>query len=140
MVFPVAAAHPEYTADGTGDYLCLGYVIRCGELSVYHAGDTYATPRLADTLKTLGPVNIAILPINGGDWERTAGGIIGNMSALDAVKLGRAISADLLVPAHYDMMAGNTEDPALFAGYMYQLCPDKKYHIFALGERFCYCR
>jgi L-ascorbate metabolism protein UlaG (beta-lactamase superfamily) len=139
-VFPVAAAHPGYTADGRGDYSCLGYVIRCGGIAVYHAGDTYAAPRLADTLKALGPINIAILPINGGDWERTAGGIIGNMSALDAVKLGRAVSADMIIPSHYDMMAGNTENPALFAGYMYQFCPEKKYHIFALGERFCYCR
>jgi L-ascorbate metabolism protein UlaG (beta-lactamase superfamily) len=140
LVNPVAAAHPEYEQNGDGDYACLGYIIRGGGVSVYHAGDTFASPRLADALKKNGPIDIAILPINGGDWERTASDIIGNMSAIDAVKLGRAISADLLIPSHYDMISGNTEAPALFARYMYELCPERKYHIFAPGERFVYVK
>jgi L-ascorbate metabolism protein UlaG (beta-lactamase superfamily) len=81
-----------------------------------------------------------MLPINGGDWERSARGIIGNMSPLDAVKLGMAVSADLLIPTHYDMIEGNTDSPAAFAAYMYELCPSRKYHIFAPGECFRYAR
>jgi L-ascorbate metabolism protein UlaG (beta-lactamase superfamily) len=135
-VSPVAAAHPDYEGEN-GNYACLGYVIQGGGVSVYHSGDTYVTPRLVETLKKFS-IDIAILPINGGDWERTAAGIIGNMSALEAVKLSRVIGADLTVPAHYDMMPGNTEDPGLFAGYMYEYCPEKRFHIFALGEKFIY--
>jgi L-ascorbate metabolism protein UlaG (beta-lactamase superfamily) len=135
---PVAAAHSEYLQDEKGDYLCLGYILRGGNTSIYHAGDTLVTPRLVETLKARGPVDISILPINGSDWERTSRNIIGNMNVQDAVKLARAIAADLVIPAHYDMMAGNSENPALFAACMYALCPEKRYHVFALGERFCY--
>jgi L-ascorbate metabolism protein UlaG (beta-lactamase superfamily) len=137
-VFPVAAAHPDYSVDENGHDECLGFVIRGGGVSVYHSGDTYVTPRLVETLKGLGPIDIAILPINGGDWERTAAGVIGNMSALEAVKLSRAIGADLTVPTHYDMMPGNSENPGLFVEYMYSLCPEKRFHVFALGEKFTY--
>jgi L-ascorbate metabolism protein UlaG (beta-lactamase superfamily) len=137
---PVAAAHSEYLQNEKGDYLCLGYILRGRDASIYHAGDTLVTPRLVDTLKAQSPIDISILPINGSDWERTARNIIGNMNMEDAVKLARAIGTDLVIPAHYDMMASNSENPALFAAYMYDLCPEKKYHIFALGERFCYLK
>jgi L-ascorbate metabolism protein UlaG (beta-lactamase superfamily) len=143
-VLPMAAVHTRCVQDepergGKGnEALCLGYILQAGDLSVYHAGDTWAAPSLVQNLKAAGPLNIAILPINGTDWERSGRGIIGNMSPLDAVKLARAIPADLSIPAHYDMMAANSEDPALFAAYMYRHCPEKRFHIFALGERFIY--
>ncbi|MDR1105816.1 MAG: MBL fold metallo-hydrolase [Treponema sp.] len=136
-VFPVAAAHPDYAGEN-GDYECLGYVIRGGGISVYHSGDTYVTPRLVETLMKLRPIDVVILPINGGDWERTAAGIIGNMSALEAVKLSRVLGADLAIPSHYDMMPSNSEDPGVFAHHMYDLCPGRRFHIFALGEQFIY--
>jgi L-ascorbate metabolism protein UlaG (beta-lactamase superfamily) len=89
-------------------------------------------------LKKLGPLDVAFLPINGTDWERTVDNCIGNMNALDAVKLAVAVPIDLVIPSHYDMMPGNSENPALFAGYMYRHCPQKRFHICALGERFIY--
>ena len=137
-LFPVAAAHDKYEQDGNGDYTCLGYVIRGGGIGIYHAGDTMVTPRLVETLKALKPIDIAILPINGGDWERTAKGIIGNMHIADAVKLAQALETDLVIPAHYDMMNNNSVNPAHFADEIYRTCPRQKYHIFALGEQFCY--
>ena len=139
-LFPVAAAHTEYEQDNSGNYTCLGYVIRGSGIGIYHAGDTMVTPRLVKTLETLKPIDIAILPINGGDWERTAKGIIGNMHVEDAVKLVRALEIDLAVPAHYDMMNNNSINPAHFADEIYRTCPQQKYHIFALGEQFCYCK
>jgi L-ascorbate metabolism protein UlaG (beta-lactamase superfamily) len=142
-LLPIAATHTRFIQeeperDEKGDPLCLGYLLRGGGLSIYHAGDTWVTPRLVHSLKAAGPVDIAILPINGTDWERTGDNCIGNMGALDAVKLVRALSVDLSVPAHYDLMAANSENPALFADYFYRLCPEKRFHIFALGERFIY--
>jgi L-ascorbate metabolism protein UlaG (beta-lactamase superfamily) len=139
-VSPVAAAHPVYGEDGEGNDLCLGYVIRGGGVSIYHSGDTYVTPRLVETLEKLSPIHVALLPINGSDWERTARNIIGNISALDAVKLVRALGVDLLIPAHYDLLPGNTENPALLAAYMYEHCPGKKYHVPAPGECFWYVK
>jgi L-ascorbate metabolism protein UlaG (beta-lactamase superfamily) len=134
----VAAAHDVYQTDKNGDHLCLGYLLRGGDVGVYHAGDTVVTPALVETLKKLKPVNIAILPINGSDWERAGAGLVGNMSAEDAAKLARAIDADLTIPAHYDLLGGNAVNPAFFAEAMYRLCPSKKYHIFAPGECFRY--
>ncbi|MDR1899332.1 MAG: MBL fold metallo-hydrolase, partial [Treponema sp.] len=95
-VSPVAAAHPVYETDGGGSNLYLGYVIRGCGVSVYHSGDTYVTPRLVETLTRLSPIDVALLPVNGSDWERTARNVIGNISALDAAKLVRAVGADLL--------------------------------------------
>jgi L-ascorbate metabolism protein UlaG (beta-lactamase superfamily) len=142
-LLPVIAVHTRFIRDEperneSGDSLCLGYILKGSGLSVYHAGDTWVTPALIRSLKAAGPLNIALLPINGTDWERTDSNYIGNMGALDAVKLARAIPADLAVPTHYDMMANNSENPALFADYMYRHCPEKRFHIFALGERFIY--
>jgi L-ascorbate metabolism protein UlaG (beta-lactamase superfamily) len=144
-LYSVAAAHREYIQaeperEEDGNFPSLGYVIKGGGLSVYHAGDTWVTPSLVNSLRTLGPLDIAILPINGTDWERTSQGYIGNMSALDAVKLARAVPADLVIPAHYEMMPSNSENPAHFVDYLYGICPEKKFHIFALGERFRYVK
>jgi L-ascorbate metabolism protein UlaG (beta-lactamase superfamily) len=137
-VHPLAAAHSDYEQNREGSYLSLGYLIRGGGLSLFHSGDTWATPRLVSSLKALSPIDIALLPINGTDWERTAAGIVGNMGALDAVKLARAVEADLVIPSHYDMMPGNSENPARFTEFLYELCPQKRFHICALGERFIY--
>jgi L-ascorbate metabolism protein UlaG (beta-lactamase superfamily) len=142
-ILPTIAVHTRFIQDEperaeNGDAFCLGYLLRGGGFSIYHAGDTWVTPPLVQSLKTAGPLDIAILPINGTDWERTGNNYIGNMGALDAVKLARAVPADLTIPAHYDMMAANSENPALFADYLYRLCPEKRFHIFALGERFIY--
>jgi L-ascorbate metabolism protein UlaG (beta-lactamase superfamily) len=142
-ILPVTAVHTRFIQDEperaeNGDSPCLGYLLKGGGLTIYHAGDTWVTPSLIRSLKAAGPLNIAVLPINGTDWERTEADCIGNMSALDAVKLARAVPVDLSIPAHYDMMAANSENPALFADYLYRLCPEKRFHIFALGERFIY--
>jgi hypothetical protein len=36
------------------------------------------------------------------------------------------------------MFGNNSENPTLFADYMYRLCPWKRFHISALGEKFIY--
>jgi L-ascorbate metabolism protein UlaG (beta-lactamase superfamily) len=142
-ILPVPAVHTRFIRDepekdGEGDALCLGYLLKGGGLKIYHSGDTWAVPALVRALKAAGPLNVAVFPINGTDWERTESNYIGNMGPLDAVKLARAVPVDLSIPAHYDLMAGNSENPALFADYMYRHCPEKRFHIFALGERFIY--
>ena len=140
---PVPAIHTRYIQDEgerdeNGDYTSLGFILKCGGISIYHSGDTWVTPSLVTALKTHAPLDIAMLPINGTDWERTDTRFIGNMGVLDAVKLARALPIDLVFPAHYDMMAYNSENPARFADSMYALCPEKRFHVCALGERFIY--
>jgi L-ascorbate metabolism protein UlaG (beta-lactamase superfamily) len=142
-IVPVPAIHTRYVQDEAerdeqGDCTALGFVLTGGGVSLYHSGDTWVTPSLVKTLKALGPLDIAMLPINGTDWERTEGNCIGNMGFLDAVKLAGAVPFDLVIPAHYDMMAYNSENPARFVDSMYSLSPEKRFHLSALGERFIY--
>jgi len=140
---PVPAVHTllvqnEGERDENGDYTSLGFVLKGEGLLIYHAGDTWVTPSLIESLKALGPIDIAMLPINGTDWKRTEENYIGNMSALDAVKLAQTLPVDLVFPSHYDMIAHNSENPARFVDAMYALCPEKRFHVSALGERFIY--
>ena len=142
-IVPVFSVHTKYIQDDgerdeNGDYVSLGYIIKSGGLSVYHSGDTWVTPKLLNVLKEEGPFDIAMLPINGTDWERSGKDCIGNMSPLDAAKLAMAIPVDMTIPSHYDLIAHNSENPASFAHAMYTICPEKRFHIFALGERFIY--
>jgi len=144
-LIPVPAIHTQYIRnegdkDENGNYDSLGFILKSDGFSIYHPGDTWVTPSLVETLKAHAPLNIAMFPINGTDWERTEVKCIGNMGVLDAIKLARAISVDLLIPSHYDMMAYNSENPARFVDSMYALCPEKRFHVFALGERFIYRR
>lgn len=140
---PVPAIHTTYIQDDgekdeNGDYRDLGFVFKSGELSIYHPGDTWINPGLVKILKNLGPLDIATLPVNGTDWERTGKGCIGNVSAMDAVKLAMEIPVDCVIPCHYDMMPDNTENPAYFVDCFYRYCPQKRFHMCALGEKFIY--
>ncbi|GMO15166.1 MAG: MBL fold metallo-hydrolase [Termitinemataceae bacterium] len=134
----VAAAHKEYCTDETGADYALGYIFSSGGVNIYHAGDTFVTGRLLDRLRLAAPINIAILPVNGGDWEREVKGIIGNMSAEDAAKLVRALNIELTIPAHFDFLEGNTAAPARIIDAFSTIAPEHKCHILALGERFIY--
>ena len=142
-IIPVSAVHTRYIQDegekdANGDYTSLGFAIKADGISIYHPGDTWVTPSLVNILKSLGPFDLAMLPINGTDWERTGENCIGNLGFLDAVKLARVVPIDTVIPSHYDMMANNSENPARFADSMYSLCPQKRFHICAPGERFIY--
>ena len=142
-IIPVPAIHTRFIQDegerdGNGDYTALGFVVKTESLSLYHPGDTWITPGLVDLLTTLGPLDVSMLPINGTDWERTAENCIGNVNAMDAVRLAQAIPIDLVIPCHYDMMPNNMENPAYFVDCMYRYCPEKRFHICALGEKFIY--
>ncbi|MDR2842971.1 MAG: MBL fold metallo-hydrolase [Spirochaetaceae bacterium] len=135
---PIAACHTSYKKDISGCHHYLGSVINNSEICFYHAGDTIVTEELIADLQKMQHVNIAVLPINGTDWQRSAQGLAGNMSVEDAVKFACAINADLTIPAHYDLMPDNSCNPALFAEAMYRICPNKKFHIFSPGECFVY--
>ena len=60
------------------------------------------------------------------------------MNSEDAAKLARTLDVDLTIPSHFDFLRGNTINPAHFTDVFYALCPEKKFHIPALGERIIY--
>ena len=105
----------------------------------YHSGDTSVTNKLVERVREFKP-HIAILPINGGDYERTARGIVGNMTGREAADFGVAVGADLIIPAHYDMFPNNRDNPAHFVDYLFHMYRAQKFHMMAQGERFIYVR
>ncbi|MFE5318862.1 MBL fold metallo-hydrolase [Paenibacillus sp. NPDC056579] len=134
-----AAMHDRFEQDEEGNHLFLGYIIRYGGLSIYHSGDTIGFPELVDWLKDE-KVDIALLPINGRDYARTAQGIVGNFNYREAADLAVAIGADLVIPMHFGMFPHNDENPAYFADYMYSRYPEQKFHMMTPGERFIYMK
>src|SRR5437868_12642679 len=60
-IYAVPSAHPELDHSAAG-YPYLGYLIRFGRWTIYHAGDGAPYPELASRLRPFN-VNIALLPI-----------------------------------------------------------------------------
>ena len=122
----VPAAHEAIERDEAGHMLHLGYVIRCGETTIYHAGDTLPYTGMAERI---GPVDLALLPINGRAPERR---VAGNLTGEEAAALARALPAGLVVPMHYEMFAFNTEPPDAFAAACERL--GQPYRVLRAGE------
>jgi L-ascorbate 6-phosphate lactonase len=118
-VDPLPAHHGVDMADayGTGAELSgglvrfLGYVLDLAGTRIYHSGDCLAYPGLAEELARLA-AHVLLLPVNGRDAEREARGIVGNMSAEEAVELAVRAGAEVLVPMHWDMFEGNPGHPS----------------------------
>lgn len=85
----------------------VGYVIRLGSVTLYHAGDTISSAELIETVRSH-RVDVAMLPTNGRDSRREAAGILGNLDATEAAEFAAAIGARIAIPMHYDMVRGNT--------------------------------
>ncbi len=125
-VLGVASAHDKLEKDQAGHNHFLGYVIRFGNWSIYHSGDTVVYPGLSDRLAQLS-VDVAILPINGK---------LGNMNGIEAARLAKAIGAKIVIPCHYEMFEFNTASPAEFVAECERL--GQNYKVLKCGERFTY--
>ena len=129
----VPAAHNELDTDEQGRHKYLGFVAefdaggkRC---FVYHSGDTLRYEGMAETLKQ-GPIDLALLPINGNKPERR---VAGNLFGDEAAQLAKDIDAGLVLPCHYDLFAFNTQTPDLFVETCEAL--GQPYRVPKLGER-----
>lgn len=124
----VPAAHNDLERDAHGNCRFMGYVLEFGPWKIYHSGDTLWYPKIVDILNPF-QVDIALLPINGNDPAR---GVAGNLNAQEAVELGLAIDAKLVIPHHYDLFEFNTADPRTFINYAEKMGQPCK--VLALGE------
>ncbi len=114
----VAAAHEFLDRDAaSGRYPYLGFVVEADGCTLYHAGDCCVYEGLLTRLRRW-QFDLVLLPINGRDAKRYAANCIGNMTYQEAADLAGALAPRLTVPAHWDMFAMNSQDPAAFLDYM----------------------
>ncbi|MEX2542329.1 MAG: MBL fold metallo-hydrolase [Trueperaceae bacterium] len=143
-VTPIPAAHTSLDMSGAG-YPYFGYIIESNGVTVYHAGDTVIydadadTPGLLDTLKGWS-IDVMFVPINGRDYFRTSQGLVGNTNAREAALLADALDVALVIPTHYDLMAGNAANPAHFVDFLYRLNPSRVHHLLRPGEHYYFVR
>lgn len=122
----IAAAH-ERLNPVNGRYANMIYVVRVDGVTLCHVGDSCVYDGLLSRLRALGPIDLMFLPINGRDAKRLRRGCIGNMTYQEAVDLVGEVQPRLAVPAHYDMFENNSENPALFAGYLEIKYPERDF-------------
>lgn len=130
----VPAAHNELERDAEGRCRYLGYIIRVGKWSIYHAGDTkWHDEIVTEVLRwnARHKIDLALLPINGDLPERR---VAGNMNGSEAALMARTIGAGLAIPCHYDMFEFNTVKPGEFIQRAREL--GQPYQILRCGQRF----
>jgi len=136
-VLPVAAAHEKLDRDEQGNPHYVGYILELNGVTLYHAGDTVLFPELLETVQGH-PIDLAMLPINGRDYFRNERNIVGNMNYREAAEFAAVAGFETVIPLHYDLFAGNAENPGYFVDYMYRHFPEQKFHVMARAERFVY--
>lgn len=102
--------HKEYHPKSEG---WVGYIIRIGNVIIYHSGDTDFIPEM-QKLSGHGKRDnefVALLPVSGKYV----------MNAEQAVEAASLISPDLAVPMHYGEIVGTIEDAQNFV----KLCGEK---------------
>ena len=129
-IYAVPSAHEELDYTAAGGYPYLGYLIRCGGSTIYHAGDGVRYESLVSRLRPYN-VTVALVPINGRDPRR---GVAGNFDIIEAAQLAEDIGARWLVAMHYDMFAFSTADINRFIDHMLGSRPAQRFKIFQCGE------
>lgn len=125
----IAAAHEEIERDEQGRCRFLGYVVRFGEWTVYHSGDTVLHDGLAELRRHA--VDVALLPINGRAPERR---VAGNLDGEEAAGLARDIGARVVIPCHFEMFEFNTASPERFVAACERL--GQAFRVLRCGERW----
>ena len=119
-IYSVPSAHPELDWTPIGGYPHLGYLMRFGESTIYHAGDCGLYEGIVEKLRPY-RVTVAILPINGN----------GNFDPSQAAQLAEDIGAKWLVPMHHDADGLNR-----FINHMLGFRPSIGFKVFQPGERW----
>jgi L-ascorbate metabolism protein UlaG (beta-lactamase superfamily) len=125
-VYAVPSAHPQLNWTADGGYPYLGYVIRFGRWTIYHAGDCTEYHGLADRLRPFS-VSVALLPVGGA-----------NFSATQAAQLAHDIGAAWVVPMHYGTFGENPPEGEEndFVSHMLGHRPEQRFKVFQPGEKW----
>jgi L-ascorbate metabolism protein UlaG (beta-lactamase superfamily) len=142
-VHPLPACHGVNVSDaytfgesiGDGRPRYLGYVVEIGGTRVYHAGDCIPYTGQAERLRGL-QAEVLCLPINGRDFYReTEANIVGNMDFREAARLAADVEAQVLVPMHWELFAGNRGFPGDLVSYASQHFPSLSVLVMGRGAR-----
>jgi L-ascorbate metabolism protein UlaG (beta-lactamase superfamily) len=109
-LYPVPAAHEALETDKHGHHKFIGLIIKVGNYTIYHSGDTLLYDGMVEILHPW-QIDVALLPVNGRDPAR---GVAGNLSGPEAARLAKNSGARLVIPCHYDMFEFNTVSPKAF--------------------------
>ncbi len=136
-ILPLPAAHEEFDEHPELGHHYLGFVLRAGGVTIYHAGDTVPYEGLVESLAEL-KIDLAFLPINGRDFFRTRANTIGNMDYREAAEIASQAGIDTVIPIHWGMFAGNTVPPGYIATYVAEHGLDVSIHVPALARPWIY--
>lgn len=131
----IPSAHEELHPDGKNGYEEVGYRFMFGNITVYHSGDCCMYNGLTERITN---TDILMLPINGRDYYRNRGDIIGCFDSVEALTLAKEAHCHLLIPTHFDLYDVNAVNPAYFVDCQQRINPVQKYHIFMPGECYIY--
>ena len=124
------AKHNEVVRDEHQNSLCIGYLVQCGPFRIYHSGDTLWHDDIVQKARAFGPIDLALLPINGNKPERR---VAGNLNGTEAAALAKAIRTRVVVPCHYDMFEFNTVTPDEFVGACERI--GQSFRVLRCGEK-----
>lgn len=137
-ITPVPSAHYDLEEEPDKGHRWVGFLIEWNGVRLYHAGDTIIYPGYLDLIKSLAPVDIAILPTNGRDAVREALTIIGNLWPSESLYLAELLQAEVLLPGHNDLYRGNRIPNGLFLDEWERQGARQKFRLLQPGELFYY--
>jgi L-ascorbate metabolism protein UlaG (beta-lactamase superfamily) len=118
-IYAVPSAHDALDWTPLGGYPYLGYLVRFGGVTIYHAGDCVPYDDIVERLRPY-TVTVALLPI---------GGRPDNFEIAEAAQLAEDIGARWLVPMNYP--AGRIDR---FIEHMLGHRPAQRFKVFECGE------
>ncbi len=137
-VTPVPAAHEELAPDKDGNFDCMGFVVKVGDITLFHAGDCCIYEGLSERVKG---ADIMMLPVNGRSYfQRYVRNIIGNMTAAEAAELCRECGAKMLIPMHFDLYDVNCVATSTVVEQIEATDKSLPYHVFKPGERYIFAK
>ena len=123
-VYAVPSAHPQLDYTPAGGYPYLGYLIRFGRWTIYHAGDCALYEGIVDRLRPFN-ISVALLPVGGK-----------NFSVGEAAQLASDIGAGWVVPMHYGTIGEDGGEENDFIAHMLGQRPELQFKVFECGEKW----
>ncbi|MHC4636515.1 MAG: MBL fold metallo-hydrolase [Planctomycetota bacterium] len=130
----IASSHEELETDKHGNHCYLGYILKLGDITIYHSGDCVPYAGLAKEIKRRN-IDVAMLPINGRDEYRKSKGVPGNFTFAESVELCKAAKIPITIYHHFGMFKFNTVDmDELKEKLQKSIIPKSEFIIPSAGE------